>query len=62
MFFAYGQCLANTLFKEGFVHRHPFRRQHPYVNFGFGIVKADAEQTLAMIFDLDEITVAGGLC
>jgi hypothetical protein len=31
------------------------------VNLGFGIVEADAEKALAMVFDLHELAVGGGL-
>ena len=35
-----------------------FRREPAHDNFRFGIVKTDAEKTLAMIFDLDEVAIA----
>ena len=57
---SHGERHADAFLKKRLVHRYPARRQHPDVDFGFGVVEADAEKTLAMVLDLHQFTVAGG--
>ena len=54
-----GERVANAFLEKGFVDLDAFRREDADVDFRFGIEKADAEQALAMVFDLDEFAVAG---
>ena len=58
--FADGERGADAFLKKCFVDLDAFRREHADVDLGFGIVKADAEQPLAMVFDLHERAVAAG--
>ena len=48
---------AVALLEESLVQCHPVRRENADVDFGFGIVEADAEQTLAMVLHLDQRAV-----
>ena len=61
MLFPHLQRCANALLEKRFIHGDPLRREHPDVDFRFRIVETDAEQTLAMVFDLDKLAVSGRL-
>ena len=58
MRFPHLQCGANALLEKRFIHGDPLRREQSDVDFRFRIVEADAEQTLAMVFDLDKLAVS----
>ncbi len=48
---------ADATDKKGEVDLDLFRRNHADADLGLGIVKADAKESLAMVFDLDEHAV-----
>ena len=52
---------ADAPFEECLVHLDPVRREDADVDPGPGIVEAGAEKALAMVFNLDELAVGGGL-
>ena len=57
MFLPDGERGADAFLEKFLVHLHAFRRQDADVDFGSGIEEADAEQPLAMVFDLDQFAV-----
>ncbi len=59
VFLTHDQGGADAFLEKVLVHFHPFGRKHADVDAGFGIVVAHAQQTLAMVFDLDHFAVAG---
>ncbi len=56
-----GQRRAEALLEECRVGDDPIRREQADVDLGAGIVKARAQQTLAVILDLDEVAIADRL-
>ena len=52
-----GQRGADAFLKKRFVHFDALRRKDADIDFGFRVEKADAEQPLAMVLDLDEFAV-----
>ncbi len=55
-----GERGADAFLEKLFVHLHAFRRKDADIDFGAGIEEADAEQPLAVVFDLDEFAVGDG--
>ena len=60
MFLADGQRRADAPDKKVAVDLHPLRGKDADLDFGFGIVEADAEETLAMVLDLHQRAIGGG--
>jgi hypothetical protein len=61
VFLPHGQRGADTLLEKVLLHLHAIRRQHADVDLGLGVVKADAEEALAMVLHLHDLAVGGGL-
>jgi len=57
----HGERGADAFLEEGFIDGHAFGREEAHEDFGFGIVEADAEQALAVVLDLDERAIRGGM-
>ena len=60
MFLPDGQRGPDAFFKKLLIHLDSLRRQDADVDFGFGIEKTDAEESLAVVLHLDEFAVGGG--
>ena len=60
MFLANGEGRSDALLKKSGIQLHAFRRKQADVDARFGIVNADAQHALAMIFHLHELAVASG--
>src|SRR6187200_3351720 len=58
MFLAQGQRGTDAFLEKGLVDFDAVRVDQTHVDLRFGIVKADPEEALAMIFDLDDIAVS----
>ncbi len=58
---AHRQRGADAAFKEGLVEFDAFGRQDSDVNLGLGVVNPHADEALAMILDLDQISVCRGV-
>ncbi len=56
-----GERGANAFFKKCLVNRDALGGEQTDGNFGFGIVKARAEETLAVVLDLHDRAVVGGM-
>ena len=56
-----GQSGANALLEERLVGLDPLRGEDPDVDLRLRIVEARAQKTLAMVFDLHEFAIGGGL-
>lgn len=61
MFLSEGQRRPDSFFKEGLIYFDAFRGEDANLDFGFGVVKSDAKETLTMVFDLDEFAIGCGL-
>jgi len=59
VFLANCERRTKALFEEDFIHRQAVRRQHANVDFGIWNCRNRRLETLAMIFDLNEIAVGG---
>lgn len=48
---------ADALLEESLIHRDVIMREQPDGDFGFRVVKADAEPVFAVVLHLDDIAV-----
>jgi len=60
MFFPNGERGLDSFHEKVAIDFDALRREDAHLDFGFGIVKADAKKTLAMIFDLHHFAIGGG--
>jgi hypothetical protein len=56
-----GQGSSNALFEKRLVDIGALRGQDAHIDFRFRIVKPDSQEPLAMVLDLHERTIVGGL-
>jgi hypothetical protein len=61
MLLPYCERSANALFEEGLIYFDAFGAKDADIDSGFGIVEADAQKTLAMVFDLNQFAVGSRL-
>jgi len=50
----------DSFHEEFAVHLDPFSREHSHLDLGARVVETNAQESMAMVFQLNQITVGGG--